>query len=136
MSSSISGKNGAVMLGTNKVAEISDWTMDFDVDNVDVTSFDSAGWKEFLNTLVAWSGKLEGNAVPGDTTGQQAIFMAATNGASGAATLAAVFKMTTTVPTITGTILVKKVSYDVPVADKVKFSVDYQGTGTLTPAWS
>jgi hypothetical protein len=41
----VTGTGGAVKLGTNKIAEISNWSLDLGADDVEITSFDSDGWK-------------------------------------------------------------------------------------------
>jgi len=58
------------------VAEIANFSLDLGADDIDITSFDSEGWKEFLAGLKEWSGSFEGNFVPGDTNGQKAILNA------------------------------------------------------------
>jgi len=72
----VTGTGGAVKLGANKIAELSNWSLDLGADDIDITSFDSAGWKEYLAGLKEWSGSLEGNFKPDDTNGQKAILQA------------------------------------------------------------
>lgn len=122
----IAGKGGSVYIGTNKVAEISNFSLDLGADDIDITSFDSEGWKEFLAGLKEWSGSFEGNFVPGDTNGQKAILNAWLNGTA----LELDFKVSDTV-TFSGSAYVKP-SIEVPVDDKASFSCDIQGTGALT----
>ena len=55
----ITGTGGAVKLDANKIAEISNWSLDLGADDIDVTSFDSNGWKEYLAGLKEWSGSIE-----------------------------------------------------------------------------
>ncbi|MBC7340952.1 MAG: hypothetical protein H5U02_00600 [Clostridia bacterium] len=120
------GTGGSVYIGTNRVMEISQWSLDLGADDIDVTSFDSQGWKEFLAGLKEWSGSIEGNYVPGDTGGQKAIIAAWLNGQ----TVNFEFRVSDTVK-FAGSALVKP-SIETPVDDKVGFSVDIQGTGPLT----
>jgi len=121
----IAGKGGAVKLGTNKVAEIANWSLDLGADDIDVTSFDSNGWKEFLAGLKEWSGSIEGNFVSTDTNGQKAILQAWLNGNA----LVFKFEVSSGV-SFTGNAYVKP-SIEVPVDDKASFSCDFQGTGPL-----
>jgi predicted secreted protein len=121
----IAGKGGAVKLGTNKVAEIANWSLDLGADDIDVTSFDSNGWKEFLAGLKEWSGSIEGNFVSTDTDGQKAILQAWVNGNE----LVFTFEVSSGV-SFTGNAYVKP-SIEVPVDDKASFSCDFQGTGPL-----
>lgn len=122
----ITGTGGAVKLGANKIAEIANWSLDLGADDIDITSFDSNGWKEYLAGLKEWSGSIEGNLVTGDTNGQKAILNAWLNGEE----LEFTFEVSTGV-TFKGDALVKP-SIEVPVDDKASFSCDIQGTGALT----
>ena len=76
----VTGKDGGVYIGASKIAELANWSLDMGADDVDVTSFDSEGWKEFLAGLKEWSGSAEGNYDPTDTAGQKAILNAWLNG--------------------------------------------------------
>ncbi len=121
----VTGTGGAVKLGTNKVAEIANWSLDLGADDIDVTSFDSNGWKEFLAGLKEWSGSIEGNFVSTDTSGQKAILNAWLAGNK----LVFTFEVSSGV-SFTGNAYVKP-SIEVPVDDKASFSCDFQGTGPL-----
>ena len=122
----VTGTGGAVKLGANKIAELSNWSLDLGADDIDITSFDSNGWKEYLAGLKEWSGSIEGNLVTGDTNGQKAILNAWLNGEE----LEFTFEVSTGV-TFKGDALVKP-SIEVPVDDKASFSCDIQGTGPLS----
>lgn len=122
----IAGKGGSVYISTNKVAEIKSWTINCDADNIDVTSFDSNGWKEFLAGLKEWSGSFEGNFKPDDTNGQRALITAWQNGS----TVSLELRIDTT-KKITGSAYVK-FSIEMPVDDKASISFDFQGTGQPT----
>ncbi len=121
----VTGTGGAVKIGTNKVAEIANWSLDLGADDIDITSFDSEGWKEFLAGLKEWSGSIEGNFVSTDTNGQKAILQAWLNGNA----LVFTFEVSSGV-SFTGNAYVKP-SIEVPVDDKASFSCDFQGTGPL-----
>jgi len=122
----VTGKGGAVKLSSNKIAEISNWSLDLGADDIDITSFDSNGWKEFLAGLKEWSGSIEGNLKTDDTNGQKAILQAWLAGTP----LTFTFEVSSGV-TFQGSALVKP-SIEVPVDDKASFSCDIQGTGALT----
>ncbi len=122
----ITGTGGAVKLSANKVAEISNWSLDLGADDIDVTSFDSQGWKEYLAGLKEWSGSIEGNLKTDDTNGQKAILNAWLSGAP----LAFTFEVSSGV-SFQGSAYVKP-SIEVPVDDKASFSCDITGTGALT----
>ena len=122
----VTGKDGGVYIGASKIAELANWNLDLGADDVDVTSFDSEGWKEFLAGLKEWSGSAEGNYDSTDTAGQKAILTAWLNGEAVTLDL----KVTDTIK-FSGSALVKP-SIETPVDDKVSFSFDFQGTGPLT----
>ena len=122
----LAGKGGAVKLGANKIAEISNWSLDLGADDIEITSFDSNGWKEYLAGLKEWSGSIEGNLKTDDTNGQKAILNAWLNGTK----LSFTFEVSSGV-TFTGDAFVKP-SIEVPVDDKASFSCDITGTGALT----
>jgi len=79
----ISGAYGKIYVkqgGTNvKIAEMSRWTLNLDVNDVDVTNFDTEGWVERLTTFKDWTASCEGNLVIGDV-GQMALIDAYING--------------------------------------------------------
>jgi predicted secreted protein len=122
----VTGKEGAVKLDEDKIAEISNWSLDLGADDIDVTSFDSNCWKEYLAGLKEWSGSIEGNLKVDDTNGQKAILDAWLAGTA----LEFTFEVSSGV-TFVGDALVKP-SVEVPVDDKASFSCDIQGTGALT----
>ncbi len=122
----VTGTGGAVKLSANKVAEISNWSLDLGADDIDITSFDSNGWKEYLAGLKEWSGSIEGNLKTDDTNGQKAIFNAWLTGTP----LTFTFEVSSGV-TFQGSAFVKP-SIEVPVDDKATFSCDIQGTGALS----
>ena len=119
----IARKGCSLNIGANKVAESANWSLDLGADDIDVTSFDSQGWKEYLAGLKEWSGSVEGNFKPDDTNGQKAILQAWLNGEA----LNFSFKVSETI-TFTGSAFVKP-SIEVPVDDKASYSVNITGTG-------
>ena len=122
----IAGKGGSVYIGANKIAEIANWSLDLGADDIDITSFDSDGWKEYLAGLKEWSGSMEGNFKADDTNGQKAILAAWAAGTA----LGFVFNVSSTI-SFSGDAFVK-LAIEVPVEDKATFSCDLQGTGELT----
>lgn len=123
----VAGKGGSVVINvSDKIAEIANWTLDLGADNIDITSFDSGGWKKFLAGLKEWAGSFEGNYAPDDTDGQKKLIEAWTNGTS----VALILKLSETV-SFSGDAFVTP-SIEVPVDDKASFSCDFQGTGALT----
>ena len=118
----IAGFGGAVKVGSDNVAEIRNWSIDLDADDIDVTNFDSDGWKEYIAGARGWSGSFEGNFVPDDDNGQGALIAAWA--ASENVTLT--FDVSSSV-SFSGEAMIN-LSIDAPVDDKVSFSCDFQGT--------
>lgn len=123
----IAGKGGSVYIGGTKVAEINQWSVDFKAETKETTSFDSNGWKEFLQTVNEWSGKIEGNFKPTDTAGQAALITAFMNGT----TVNVEFRIDTT-KKITGTAYLESIGLEAKVDDVQTFKADFRGTGQPT----
>lgn len=123
----IAGYGGGVYLDSTKVAEIANWSLDMSADDIDITSFDSEGWRERMQGIKEWSGSFEGNFDPTDSAGQAALINAWLSGEEVTLEL----QVNSTVK-FSGDALVTP-SIETPVDDKASFSCDFQGTGALTP---
>ena len=125
----IVGYGGGVYMGdaSKKVAEIANWSLDMSADDIDITSFDSAGWRERMQGIKEWSGSFEGNFAPEDTQGQAALINAWLNGQKVTLEL-----QVNQAVKFSGDALVTP-SIETPVDDKASFSCDFQGTGPLAP---
>jgi len=121
----IAGFGGAVKVNEKKVAEISNWSMDLEADDIDVTSFDSNGWKEYIAGSRGWSGSFEGNFVPDDTEGQGALILAWVNSQNVELQLDVNEDIS-----FSGSAMIT-LSMEAAVDDKVSFSCDFQGSGVL-----
>jgi len=124
----IAGYGGGVYLDSTKVAEIANWSLDMSADDIDITSFDSSGWRERIQGIKEWSGSFEGNFKPDDTTGQAALIDAWLTGQKVTLEL----QVSSTVK-FSGDALIT-LSIETPVDDKANFSCDFSGTGALTPS--
>lgn len=126
----IAGYGGAVYVGDTpkKVAEIASWSLDMSADDIDITSFDSDGWRERMQGIKEWSGSFEGNFKPDDTDGQAELIDAWLSGEAVTLDL----QVNSTVK-FSGDAFVN-LSIETPVDDKVNFSCDFSGTGPLTPS--
>jgi predicted secreted protein len=76
----IKGCTSAFYLGTDKVAGLNNVSNPITGDTLDVTTFDSNCFREFLGGLRNGTISIIGFYEPGDTTGQQALFTALKNG--------------------------------------------------------
>ena len=126
----IEGYGGGVYIGETpkKIAEIANWSLDMSADDIDITSFDSEGWRDRMQGIKEWSGSFEGNFDPTDTDGQAALINAWLSGE--AVTLE--LQVNSSVK-FSGDALITP-SIETPVDDKVSFSCDFNGTGKLTPS--
>ena len=123
----IVGYGGGVYLDSTKVAEIANWSLDMSADDIDITSFDSEGWRERIQGIKEWSGSFEGNFEPDDTDGQGELIDAWLSGEPVTLEL----QVNSTVK-FSGDALVT-LNIETPVDDKANFSCDFQGTGALAP---
>ena len=126
----IAGYGGGVYIGDTaptKVAEIANWSLDMSADDIDITSFDSEGWRERIQGIKEWSGSFEGNFKPDDTDGQAALINAWITGQKVKLELRVNDSMK-----FSGEALVTP-SIETPVDDKSSFSCDFQGSGPLVP---
>lgn len=124
----LAGSGGSVNIGTsNKVAEIAEWTLNLSAEDIDVTSFDSQGWRDRLVGIREWSGSFSGNLDPSDTSGQSSLFTSFANGTSISLTL-----RVNDNNQFAGSAYITGLSVETPVTDKVSFSCDFVGTGELT----
>ena len=128
----IAGFGGGVYVGDSpkKVAEIANWSLDMSADDIDITSFDSEGWRERIQGIKEWSGSFEGNFKPDDTDGQASLINAWLTGQKVKLEL----QVNASVK-FSGDALITP-SIETPVDDKASFSCDFSGTGPLTPALS
>lgn len=129
----ISGAYGKIYVkqgGTNvKIAEMSRWTLNLDVNDVDVTNFDTEGWVERLTTFKDWTASCEGNLVIGDV-GQMALIDAYINGEP------VTIEMTIGKPNspqlvISGNAMMS-LTLEASTDSQATFSADFNGMGALT----
>jgi len=124
----LAGKTAHFDIGETKVNELSSWELPMDADMIDITSFDSNGWREFLQGLKSWTGSVEGNFAAAAGNQQKALFDAWTAGT----VIVGNFVVSATVK-FSGNLLITSISPTAPVDDKVGLSIEFQGTGALTP---
>jgi len=67
------GKHAGVYIGNNLVQEINEATFTINGEIVDISSFDSGGWRERLLNLRDATITISGFYVPSDTNGQAAL---------------------------------------------------------------
>ena len=119
------GKDGDVKSGATSLLGIDTWTVDTEADVLEVTDFQSAGKKEFIPGNTGWSGTFEGNI---DNT--QDITASPPDLVAGK--IVALELILDSAMKLTGDAIVQTVSITTPQADKIRYTVTFQGTGTLT----
>jgi predicted secreted protein len=122
----LTGLTGSIGIGSSKVAETSDWKVDYSADMLESTSFGGDGTKTFLPGLKEWNGSTNSNFDQTDTTGQKAMQDAFLNGTSVALKL-----YVDATHYYGGTAYIKKISPAVQVNQIVKVAFDFQGSGAL-----
>lgn len=127
----ISGKNAGLYLGANKVAEVSDISLNSGSKVIDVTNFDSNEWTENIMGTKNWKISATCNFKSDDTNGQQALMNSILN--AGGSSIAAKIQLTSSAnPSFSGNVVVTSFDVGVPVADKVSIKFELTGTGALT----
>lgn len=111
----ISGHDGS-FTGPTGVVEITQWKVDLSVAELDATNMSSAGWMEYIEGLKGASGSAttQGTAVPARGLSAATLKTKSTGGAS-----------------ITGSVLVRRVSVNNPVNGKVTYDLDFIFTGSV-----
>lgn len=76
----ISGRNSRVKIGSVIIADLNDASFAINGETIDVTTFDSSGWRKKLSSFVDAAISLSGFYKPDDTAGQVALRTAVLNG--------------------------------------------------------
>lgn len=137
----IHGKAGSLVVAqdtgyTAGVIGLTSWSLDIKANAADATGMDSGCDKEFIPGLTEWSGSCSGLYEAGTADGSAMKFRPGglrTAGATNNAPFTGTFKMdATSTHNYSGTILITGLKTEAPVDGVCKFSMDFQGTGTLT----
>lgn len=124
------GYSASFLLGTNVVAHLKNVSVSIDGDTLDITSFDSAGFREFIAGLRGGTIDISGDFDSADTTGQVALLTAQLAGTT----------LTTTqkpkilwdgVNGITADGVISSLSIDAAVDGIVGFSCSITADGTI-----
>ena len=116
------GKNARIYMGKVRQGGMKDWSINYSIDTVETTTFDDAGIKQYLGTLVGWSGSFNGFGQPG-WTGSAVV---------GTQYLGSFFISASTGSSYTGSVLITGASPSVSVDGVAEVSYTFQGTGALT----
>jgi len=124
----IAGKTGKVVIGSDFVAEISNWKFDLKVDTKDTTCFATGNdveYKTYSNTLRDVSGSFDGRLDMSDT-GQAALYSAVAGSA------VAVSLYVTSDHYFAGNVAINGCSIGVDVSDVVTVNYTWQSSGAMT----
>ncbi|MFK7695406.1 phage tail tube protein [Paenibacillus sp. HJGM_3] len=135
MTQAIAGFSGKVFISTNggstysAVGEMRDATLSISNGEIDVTSFDSSGWAEYIPGLKEWEVDTEGLYVYADA-GQSALYNALVNNTVVKVRLLP--KNTTGQTGYQGDAFITSWEVNNTTDDAVSISASFRGTGALT----
>lgn len=112
----------------NDIGEMRDVTLTVEADEIDATSKDSAGWREFLEGLTQWGGTAEGLWLDVNT-GQDAVYNALV--AKTTVMLRLRPKTGAGLDQYIGTAIITGYEVANPLDDAVAVNITFRGTGAL-----
>lgn len=121
----VAGKGGKVMISSDTVASVKNWSLDIGADMLNVESLGDS-WKEVIVGLKEWSASVEVDWDMSDTA-QVAIQNALIAGTSVSLKL-----YTNSTNYYSGTAYISGASIETPVDDLVSASLELAGSGTLS----
>lgn len=119
MSTKYVGKTGSVTIAT-AIAGIKSWTLDVTADIVETTSFDDAGVRAYLGTIIGFSGSFEGYK-----TGVPKVI-------DGAVVAFSLEETSTATQKWSGSLILTGLHAASSNDGLVTYAYDFQGTGALT----
>ena len=124
--------NGTALLlysGSNAIAASKSHTLSVNAETIDVTTKDSAGWKEIIAGLKTWSVDAEGLVAFDNSYNYEFLLDALRN-----KTKLSIKLQTSTVgdERLLGDVYVTSVELSAPMEDAITFSASFEGTGALT----
>lgn len=112
----------------DKIGECKDITLSVSAEEIDATSMDSGGWKEFIPGLMEWTAETEALYVGADV-GQESLY----NALTGRTPVKIRFrpKVGTGHDQFTGDAIITSWSVAAPLSDAAASSLSFRGTGVL-----
>lgn len=122
------GKNGIVKIGSNTLAELTEFSWETSAETADDTAMGDA-WNTHLIGQKSWRGQATCNFDSSDTNGQVAL-------AEGASLTFNLYPLgaATSTKYKTGTATVTKVAPSVPLRNKIAVTFSFEGNGALADA--
>lgn len=130
----IKGYSGSCTVGGSAVTEAKAWSLDVTQETVDTTNFGSAGWKESVPTLKAWSGSITVIYDGGDDTGQASLIAGVTSGSEVAVELVTSASGLGTSEKFSGNAIITSMPITNDVNGIIEVSFSFEGSGALTQA--
>ena len=123
------GRHGAVKLGGEVVANLTNWKLSIKQALIDVAHFGNDGWGEVVAGNCSFEGSFEGSYDKSDAKGQMAIQKAIVSGVD----LEIDFMVDANDDTdkYTGKVKVETIDIDTSPKEVVKISVKFKGNGAL-----
>lgn len=128
MANELLAKTAVLKLDGVAIGKLTGWSLEVNKETVDITSFDSAGWKEFLVDLKDWSVSFDG-IVTRTGTGDYEELLTDLIGSDTA--IAFLLDDSAASTTIGGSCFLTSLPISGAVGDKQTFSGTLQGTGAL-----
>jgi len=133
------GNTGLVTYGGNVAGYVSDWTMDVDFGETEVTSFASTAptVKQFMpNGLLTWGGSFNMHMMNIDNSLDSAtndeVTLPTAVGSTGSAAIFRIFTGASNNHELSGNVLLKSLGHAIKKADKQVLAYSYSGSGALT----
>lgn len=117
--SRLSGKAGEVLVAAVSVAGIKSWSLEYTVEAVDSTGFDSAGVSAFIPGISKWSGSFEGHKDDAPLT-------------IGTEVALVLKESQTAAQKANGQAIITSFGDKTEITGLVAYSYSFQGTGALT----
>jgi hypothetical protein len=134
--SAVLSKEMTILQGTNVIAFATDYNLEINKEPVDVTHLSSAGWKAYLVDLKEWKVSFTGLVTRGTTVGSQVGYEQLITSLLGTdTTLTCALKSTGSGDQyVTGSAYLVSLKQSGQVGDKISYTGEFQGTGTLSTA--
>ncbi len=126
----LSGKLGHISYGGGNVAALDAWSLDTNVNMLDVTTFSTGTlqWRDWIPGLSDFSGSISGNFDVA-STGLDDLRTSTLTPATGTLLLG---MDSVGGESLTGTVYFQTMTHSVDIDGKVEVSLSFQGTGALT----
>jgi predicted secreted protein len=135
MANELLSKNITIKYAGEAIARLTGYSLEINKETVDITSFDSAGWKEFLVDLKEWNISFDGIVVRQSAADSKKDYEELLNELiTNDSAVALVIEDSSTAVNISGNGFLTGLPLSGSLGDKQTMSGTIQGTGVLTVA--